>query len=261
MEKYLSIGEVVKMKGVSHRSLRHYDTLGILVPAYVNKETGYRYYSKNQMLILDIILLCVAFDIPLKEFHNYRLVDGSIDAQKLVEDATQKAVAMQQSLEQKLYFLQSVQSHFVDAKEAVTQGEVYTKNIQERYFLTTPAPKEIGTWADYWTNMTKLYSLALKNTLSMSVNQGVCFCMKNSAMEARYYLEVKRPEKYDSSIIVVPDGVFTCEMFDDHCLLEALEKYVTHEYYRAGNMLIFNDVLEQTISNKSVPFEVQLMMG
>ena len=65
MKEYLTIGEVSKMKGVGIKSLRYYDRLGILKPAYINPDTGYRYYSIEQMLMLDMILLCLGLDIPL----------------------------------------------------------------------------------------------------------------------------------------------------------------------------------------------------
>ena len=36
MERYLSIGEMAKARGVNVQSLRYYEKLGILVPEYVN---------------------------------------------------------------------------------------------------------------------------------------------------------------------------------------------------------------------------------
>ena len=43
MKKYFTIGEISKMKGVGIKSLRYYDKVGVLKPAYINQETGYRY--------------------------------------------------------------------------------------------------------------------------------------------------------------------------------------------------------------------------
>ena len=36
MNQYLSIGKVSKMKNVSIKSLRYYDKIGILKPAFIN---------------------------------------------------------------------------------------------------------------------------------------------------------------------------------------------------------------------------------
>ncbi len=259
MNKYLSIGEVVKMKGISHRALRHYDDIGILVPAYVNKDSGYRYYSKNQIIILDIITLCVVFGIPLKQFKNYMLEDGSIDVQKMSEDAQVKALEVQEKLKQNLYFLNSVAEHFAEFDENISHGQAYKRKIKQRYFITIPAPKDFGSIQDYWTNLTNLYTLVEKNNYSMSANQGSCFTKKNNTVEAKYYVEIKAPKKANPNILVVPEAEFICEIFDDNCLHDALNKYKPDELGSEG-ILIFNDLLERKITNKPVPFEVQLML-
>ena len=44
-ENLLSIGALSKQTGVHIKSLRYYDSLGILRPAYVDPCSGYRYYS------------------------------------------------------------------------------------------------------------------------------------------------------------------------------------------------------------------------
>lgn len=45
----LSIGEFARFAGVSVRMLRHYDALGLLVPADVDDTTGYRRYTAAQL--------------------------------------------------------------------------------------------------------------------------------------------------------------------------------------------------------------------
>lgn len=51
-----SIAEVARMSKVTSRTLRHYDEIGLLVPAYVGTN-GYRYYEREQLLRLQQILL------------------------------------------------------------------------------------------------------------------------------------------------------------------------------------------------------------
>ena len=45
----LSIGDFARYAQVSVRMLRHYDALGLLVPAYVDPVTGYRSYTATQL--------------------------------------------------------------------------------------------------------------------------------------------------------------------------------------------------------------------
>jgi DNA-binding transcriptional MerR regulator len=51
-----SIAQVAKMSKVTSRTLRHYDEIGLLPPAWVGGN-GYRYYEKEQLLRLQQILV------------------------------------------------------------------------------------------------------------------------------------------------------------------------------------------------------------
>ncbi|MDW7672667.1 MAG: helix-turn-helix domain-containing protein [Bacillota bacterium] len=51
----LRIGEMAKMNYVTVQTLRHYDQVGLLEPAHVDEETGYRYYDIRQSAKLDLI--------------------------------------------------------------------------------------------------------------------------------------------------------------------------------------------------------------
>lgn len=45
----LSIGEFSKVCGVSTKTLRYYDEIGLIHPDEINPENGYRYYSIGQL--------------------------------------------------------------------------------------------------------------------------------------------------------------------------------------------------------------------
>ncbi len=260
MKKFLSIGEVVKMKGISHRALRHYDDLGILTPAYTNPDTGYRYYSKNQMLILDIVMLCVPLGIPLLHFKNYISADGSINAKLMIEDAKVKALEKQNEVEQKLYFLDSALAHFAEIKSNTHHAQAFTKHIEKRYFITTPAPKNFGNITNYWENITSLYKSVLHHGFSCSIDQGICFYLENSINQVKYYLEIKKPHKVHHAVLSIPKADFLCEIFEGACFFEAIEKYQQHEHYLAGNMFILSDIFEENITQEPAPFEIQLLI-
>lgn len=76
--KLLSIGDVSRISGVHIKSLRYYGEIGVLKPAYVNPETGYRYYTQQQLGVLDAIRTCIDLDIPLNEFAGYIEDEGRI---------------------------------------------------------------------------------------------------------------------------------------------------------------------------------------
>src|SRR3954451_21425177 len=51
-----SIAQVARMSKVTSRTLRHYDQIGLLTPAWVGRN-GYRYYERDQLLTLQRILI------------------------------------------------------------------------------------------------------------------------------------------------------------------------------------------------------------
>lgn len=61
-----SIKKIAKLAGITIRTLHHYDTIGLLKPAYCN-ENGYRYYQEEQLLILQQILFFRELGFKLKD--------------------------------------------------------------------------------------------------------------------------------------------------------------------------------------------------
>ena len=62
-----AIGEFLKRTGLSPRALRLYDELGLLRPAFVDRETGYRFYTSDQSKPAGVIRLLRALDMPLRQ--------------------------------------------------------------------------------------------------------------------------------------------------------------------------------------------------
>ncbi|MBQ4577536.1 MAG: MerR family transcriptional regulator [Clostridia bacterium] len=62
----LSIGEAAGILGVSVRTLRWYDQIGLVSPAEVG-ENGYRYYDREALALLQQALFYKELGLPLKE--------------------------------------------------------------------------------------------------------------------------------------------------------------------------------------------------
>ena len=56
----LKIGEFARISQVSIKTLRHYDALGLLRPAHIDPESGYRFYTVDQ--IVDVVRLLALKD-------------------------------------------------------------------------------------------------------------------------------------------------------------------------------------------------------
>ena len=70
------ISEVARMSGVSSRTLRHYDEIGLLPPARVSAN-GYRWYGRQELLRLQRVLLLKELRVPLSRIAE--ILDGDAD--------------------------------------------------------------------------------------------------------------------------------------------------------------------------------------
>lgn len=63
----LTIGAFSRLTQVSPRMLRYYDAMGLLRPAHIGKENGYRYYDEGQLSDLRRIEALKSYGFPLAE--------------------------------------------------------------------------------------------------------------------------------------------------------------------------------------------------
>ncbi|SEG73951.1 DNA-binding transcriptional regulator, MerR family [Nonomuraea solani] len=61
------IGQLASMVGVSERTLRHYDKIGLLAPASVDRATGYRWYGVTELSRLERIRGLQRLGLPLRQ--------------------------------------------------------------------------------------------------------------------------------------------------------------------------------------------------
>jgi DNA-binding transcriptional MerR regulator len=78
----ISIGQFSRLSGLSVKTLRHYDTIGLLPPAAVDAETGYRFYGASQLSVADAVRRLRQLELPLEEI---RRLLSSGDAQTVRE--------------------------------------------------------------------------------------------------------------------------------------------------------------------------------
>lgn len=79
------IGEMSKIFHISVSSLRHYESMGLLVPEYTDAQTGYRYYSTRQFETLDTIRYLRKLGLPLSEISSFVNNRSLADIKRLLE--------------------------------------------------------------------------------------------------------------------------------------------------------------------------------
>lgn len=109
-----SIGEFSKIGQISAKTLRYYDEIGLLCPAYVDRETRYRYYTEDQVDQLMLIAELKTYDLRLEqikaimESKDTGLLERFLKAriEQLNSQITEQ-IRLRQYIEKKVYELQS----------------------------------------------------------------------------------------------------------------------------------------------------------
>ncbi|MEQ9763115.1 MerR family transcriptional regulator [Streptococcus sp. ZJ151] len=79
-----SIGQLAELSGISTRTLRYYETIGILLPSRKN-DSGYRFYDEKEVDILQQILFYKERGFELKQIKEL-LIQENLDMMTRLED-------------------------------------------------------------------------------------------------------------------------------------------------------------------------------
>ena len=69
-ENLMRIGQIAAFFNVSVKAIRIYEKKGIIVPAKIDPDTGYRYYTADQVQTLAALLELKALGFSLSEIKN-----------------------------------------------------------------------------------------------------------------------------------------------------------------------------------------------
>jgi DNA-binding transcriptional MerR regulator/effector-binding domain-containing protein len=75
MPAELTVGEFSRMTHLSVKTLRHYHQVGLLEPAEVNQQTGYRYYTPDQIPQAQVIRRLRDLEMPVAEVKSVLAAD------------------------------------------------------------------------------------------------------------------------------------------------------------------------------------------
>ncbi|MER7180411.1 MerR family transcriptional regulator [Streptomyces hyaluromycini] len=63
----ITVGQLARRAGLTAKALRHYDRIGLLVPAAVDPGTGYRRYGTEQVAAARLVRVLRSVDVPLEQ--------------------------------------------------------------------------------------------------------------------------------------------------------------------------------------------------
>lgn len=277
MSQYMSIGKISKLKNVSIKSLRYYDQIGILKPAFVNTETNYRYYTEDQLYLLDAITVCIKLGIPLRDLNNY-VENDSINLQKLLYDgkilAEQKILEIHKCLGTLQETLQNMGSSVMGlAKIPKSKSGLllpdgfYHSVVEERRLLTVPLD-ELDTPKYYGQHILKLFVTAQQQGIMASYPSGVLHEYKNGVYQRYMFLTVSNTASAAVNDLILPAaqdtvrtlgaGNYACRKISTHMAdFKAVRDEMKEVLKDEDFCIIETDALSEQNKKDGYPFELE----
>lgn len=263
MEHYLTIGEFAQLRNVDRKSLRYYERIGALIPAYIDPHTKYRYYKMEQLVDLDTILICLELGIPLKEAAGYRQEDGTLDISKLFQDGQDKVNEKILRLHLTLRRLESSLRAMQDSKAFQEAQDFYRRNMGRRYVLRTPF-HHFGQEISFRNQAKELFLQAQSRGLLPLFNfpVGLMVERQGETVQAFITLELLPYDIDHPDIVTLPEGTYLCRQLPSSNLYDPPSRFldVFSTLSRVNWVAVSNLTLER-YENGIFPLEVQALQA
>lgn len=214
----LSIGTLSKITKVHIKSLRYYDELGILKPAYIDEETNYRYYSFMQIQYVIAIQFCVELGIPLKDFSIYISDNHKILYSKLVEVGSIIAEKKIEAINQKLNMLRVVQQEIKRAEECLDSDKDLFYKLPEKLCYLTPFQGEIGS-SSYKDTVNKTILKINREGLKIGYEIGVISFFKEKSWDRYIFVDVELEntlERGNKNLYYIEKASYLCKKMKEN---------------------------------------------
>ncbi|TQL02269.1 MerR family transcriptional regulator [Cellulomonas sp. SLBN-39] len=149
-----SISQVATISGVSARTLRHYDEIGLLAPQEVSAN-GYRWYGRSQLRVLQRILLLRDLDVPLPQIKA--ILAGEDDEAAALRRHLRLVTAERDRLDAIAGTIRRTLDD-LEGRRSLPDGEFFRGLQERRAQLAATLRKKFGTalpahdpWPSGWT--------------------------------------------------------------------------------------------------------------
>jgi len=116
----LSIGEFSKICGVSTKTLRYYDEIGLINPDEINVESGYRYYSIEQLKRMLYINRLKSYHFSLEEIKTMVALEEDQSEEMLCSALNQKKNEIQEKLKAFEYVVKQLSQDISNLEKGVS---------------------------------------------------------------------------------------------------------------------------------------------
>ena len=226
-DKLFSIGDISRFTGASIKSLRYYEELNILEPAFTDPVSKYRYYSFEQCYLINIIMLCIELDIPLRELTKYIHKNKTIDLSSLLTHGKERLQKKLKVLNQGLTFIEAAEQQIAMADTCHQNQGIYTREIPEKMFHVIPLEHTLEN-----SGIFELYKLFLDidyfDDISYALLEFGYMCEHSPSGIRRYAFAELPNHIVKDNTKLIPSGTYLCKQDPSNRIEEAPQIFREH---------------------------------
>lgn len=258
MKKYLlSIGEVSSITGVHISSLRYYDKIGVLKPAYIDPFTNYRYYSYSQVEIVNAIQTCIALGIPLKEYNDFINENkDTINAEKLLEYAMIKAEEKLKEIKNEIRAIERYQADIKYSKRVLKSKGNIEFEANEKCYYVTELNHRLSE-KDY-KSIDKLPHIVEKQGYTLGNEYGLLYLYSKNSIIRYQFIEVESNRKQtNQNIIIIPKGKYITKIATPDKIETADTEFKELFDKNKNRTVILTELFTENIDVNSLVYELR----
>ncbi|PEI85215.1 MerR family transcriptional regulator [Bacillus pseudomycoides] len=264
MKNLFSIGEVAKMKDITIKALRYYHKMGILIPKYIDEVTGYRYYSIDQFIYIDIIKSCRELRTSIVELQE---IFKDCDTDKLLKFLQLKRYEAEENINKMQEIIKTIDSlnmKVESSKDMLNNDEIAIKFFEQRYIIVAPC-KEVGSLKEllYYSDLEKIIQ---DKEGKMSMERGIIYDFNAEGnVEPRYVFSGFQGEfniEAEQNIKILPKGKYVTLAYSKENEEECRRKIV--KYVKENNLKIKSvievELLNDFFNTESYSCQIQMFI-
>jgi DNA-binding transcriptional MerR regulator len=240
--------------------------MGIVEPAHVNENTGYRFYTQEQFHRIDRIHYLKSLGLQLKDIKNI-MAEGQVN--KLQYFLRKNLASREQdlnNLKEQISDLKWYIEYFKYMDNVNPNSPPHVSRLEERYILKAPCnPDE--PFADIELRLTKLRSLDEFKSLQYRRHYGFLIDFDDMINQhfnpIAAYIFLKRKPDFDSPYIeTLPAGSYLC--FTAQLRLDLWNSREVKEFLESGVytpiFAVANEYEDNLVEYTATPYEVQIFL-
>ncbi|WP_128894046.1 MerR family transcriptional regulator [Longirhabdus pacifica] len=204
LENKFKIGEVSKMYSIPQSTLRFYDKKGIFQPEFIDENSNYRYYTMEQLIMLDTIKFMRKIGFSVKDIQDYINNLTLEETQKLLQAKLTDLQTEMEAIQETATILEKKVALIQFAKQLREQNEVTYEFIPERTIHVVNTIPTMNPKTHY-----SLYVRELKN--SIPLNNVDFFTGDIGIVTMKEDLRLKRSPQYKGIFYLCDQTTHQCE--------------------------------------------------